>query len=50
LRSFGHAQGGPFLRNPYDIATGQRRYNRSEWEALGFSSPQPSPQAPSSLN
>jgi hypothetical protein len=43
LRSFGPAQGGPFLRNPYDIATGQLRYNRRQWEALGFSAPQLSP-------
>jgi hypothetical protein len=49
LRSFGHAQGGPFLRNPFDIATGQQRYNRRQWEALGFSAPQPSPQVSSRL-
>jgi hypothetical protein len=50
LRSFGHAQGGPFLRNPFDIATGQQRYHRREWEALGFSALQSSPQAPSPSN
>ena len=49
LRSFGHADGGPFLRNPFDIATGQRRYNQRAWEALGMSALQSSPQAPSPL-
>lgn len=44
LRSFGHAHGGPFLRNPFDIATGQRRYSQREWTAMGLSAPQaPSP-------
>jgi hypothetical protein len=49
LRSFSHADGGPFLRNPLDIATGQRRYNRRDWEALGLTTPHGSPQAPSPL-
>jgi len=49
LRSFGHADGGPYLRNPFDIATGQRRYNQRAWQDLGLSAPQSSPQAPSPL-
>ena len=36
LRSFHHDQGGTDLRNPYDIATGRRRYNSQQWESLGL--------------
>jgi hypothetical protein len=36
LRSFRHDQGGTDLRNPYDIATGRRRYNSQQWESLGL--------------
>ncbi|MFN9546344.1 MAG: phytanoyl-CoA dioxygenase family protein [Cyanobacteriota bacterium] len=46
LSSFGHADGGPCLRNPFDIATGQRRYNQRDWEALGLTPPQRPHQAP----
>lgn len=49
LRSFGLADGGPYLRNPFDIASGQRRYNQREWQALGLSAPQSATQAPTPL-
>jgi hypothetical protein len=47
LRSFGPAEGGPFLRNPLDIATGHPRTNKQEWENLGLSAPQRAPLASS---
>jgi hypothetical protein len=47
LRSFGPADGGPFLRNPYDITTGQLRYNKQQWSDLGLTAPQNSPLASS---
>ena len=49
LRSFGHADGGPFLRNPLDLATGHRRYNQRDWVALGFTTPRGAQRAPSPL-
>lgn len=46
LRSFGPADGGPFLRNPFDIAAGQLRYNQKDWQGLGFTAPLSSRQTP----
>jgi hypothetical protein len=43
LRSFRRSDGGPCLRNPYDIATGHRRYSRQDWQAMGCAQ---SPTAP----
>jgi hypothetical protein len=40
LRSFSPAEGGPCFRNPYDIATGERRYNKKSWDALGLTTAQ----------
>jgi hypothetical protein len=45
LRSFGPADGGPFLRNPFDISTGQRKYTQREWDNLGLTAPQDAPLA-----
>ncbi len=39
LSSFGAAEGGPSLRNPFNIATGQPRYSKQEWDNLGISAP-----------
>lgn len=39
LRSFGPEDGGPFLRNPFDIAAGQLRYNQKDWQGLGLAAP-----------
>lgn len=36
LRSFCHDQGGADLRNPYDVATGQRRYGSLLCQSLGL--------------
>ncbi|MBM5815150.1 MAG: phytanoyl-CoA dioxygenase family protein [Cyanobacteria bacterium K_Offshore_surface_m2_239] len=47
LCSFGAADGGPFLRNPFDIETGHPRYTKQEWANLGLSAPQRSPLASS---
>lgn len=35
LRCFDPDQGGTFLRNPLDIATGTTRYTRESWDQLG---------------
>jgi hypothetical protein len=43
LCSFGAADGGPFLRNPLDISTGQPRYSKQEWDNLGLSTPRKPP-------
>jgi len=36
MRNFGHKQGGAFLRNPYDLASGTTRYSPSAWRQLGL--------------
>ncbi|MEB3335298.1 MAG: phytanoyl-CoA dioxygenase family protein [Cyanobacteriota bacterium] len=50
LRSFRPAEGGPCFRNPYDIATGERRYNKKDWEALGLTAAQGHKPPPSRPN
>ena len=39
LRTFGHGEGGAFLRNPYDLATGTTRYSAAAWRELGLMQP-----------
>ena len=34
LNSFPSDQGGPYLRNPFDISTGRNRWSQSEWEMV----------------
>jgi hypothetical protein len=36
MRCFAPDQGGTFLRNPLDIATGMTRYSPDAWEAMGL--------------
>jgi len=36
MRNFDSGQGGAFLRNPYDLATGTCRYSPAAWRELGF--------------
>ena len=36
LQSFSHSDGGPYLRNPFDVATGQRRFDEKTWKRLGL--------------
>jgi hypothetical protein len=37
MKCFSLEQGGTFLRNPLDIATGKTRYSPGAWDALGLS-------------
>ncbi|MCX5969526.1 MAG: phytanoyl-CoA dioxygenase family protein [Cyanobacteria bacterium] len=34
LNSFPADQGGPYLRNPFDLATGRNRWSQSQWEMV----------------
>jgi hypothetical protein len=36
MKCFALEQGGTFLRNPLDIATGETRYSPGAWDALGL--------------
>jgi hypothetical protein len=39
MQSFRRAEGGPCLRNPYDIGTGKPRFSSKAWQEMGLGLP-----------